>query len=63
MVIDNAKLNIALARQCMDIAELKSCVSSQTLTRIRRCEDIKPSTLGKIAKALGVDPTEIMEQE
>lgn len=38
-------------------------LSPQTLTRIRKGTDVKPVTVGKIAKALGVDPAEIIEME
>ncbi len=38
-------------------------VSPQTITRIRSGADVKPVTVGKIAKALGVDPAELIEME
>lgn len=63
MKIDNRKLDLVLARQCKVISDLRCVTSQQTLTRIRRSEDIKPSTLGNIAKALGVDPADILEKE
>ena len=63
MKVDNRKLNLVLARQCKVISDLRCVTSQQTLTRIRRGEEIKPSTLGLIAKALGVDPADILEKE
>ena len=63
MKIDNRKLNLQLARQCKIISDLRGVASSQTLTRIRRGDDIKPSTLGRIAQALGIDPAELIEEE
>lgn len=64
MKINIMKLNIELARNCVTISELRNHgVAPQTLTRIRKGENVNPATLGKIAKALGVDPTEIMETE
>ena len=63
MKIDNHKLDLQLARQCKTISDLRGVTSSQTLTRIRQGDNIKPSPLGLIAKALNCDPTDIMEGE
>lgn len=61
MKIDLTKLDIALARECKTISDLRGGVSPQTLARVKRGEEVKPRTIGKIARALGVDVTEIME--
>lgn len=61
MKIDNRKLDLQLARQCKTITNLRSVTSSQTLTRIRNGNSIKPSTLGRIAQALNCDPTDILD--
>ncbi len=63
MKIDNRKLDLHLARQCKVISDLRTVTSSQTLTRIRQGDNIKPATLGRIAKALCVDPMELVEDE
>lgn len=64
MKIDNRKLELTLARRCMVLSALRcDGLSPQTITRIRRGADVKPATVGKIAKALGVDPVEIIEVE
>lgn len=64
MKINRKKLNIELARSCKKISDLRGeGLSPQTLVRINRGESVKPFTVGKIAKALGVDPTEIIEME
>ena len=63
MKIDNSKLDMALARKCVNLSQLRAGISPQTLTRIRRGDAVKPVTVGKIAKALGVDPVEIIEKE
>jgi len=63
MKINISKLNLALARTCKNERGLRHSVSPQTLRRIRQGEDVKPATVGKIAKALNVDPAEIIEQE
>ena len=61
MKIDNRKLDLQLARQCKTISNLRDVASSQTLTRIRKGDNIKPATLGRIAKALNCDPVDILE--
>ena len=61
MKIDTMKLDLQLARRCMSLGDLRESTSPQTLTRIRRGEDVKLKTLGRIAQALDVDPAEIIE--
>lgn len=64
MRIDNKRLNLELARNCKTLSALRGeGVSPGTLTRIRNGVDVKPATVGKIAKALGVDPAELIEKE
>ena len=63
MKINVDKLNMMLARRCMALTDLRSGTSPQTLTRIMRGEEVKPRTLGRIAKALGVDPADIIQKE
>lgn len=64
MRIDINKLDMELARQCKPMSFLRGVgISPQTLQRIRNGSTVKPVTLGKIAKALAVDPVEIIEKE
>lgn len=64
MKISKSKLDMELARQCKSISAFRGeGVSPQTLTRIRNGAEIKPVTVGKIAKVLGVDPADIIEKE
>lgn len=64
MKLNKQKLNLALCRACKTLSDLRAeGLSPQTLARAKRGEDVKTSTLGKIARALGVDPVEIIEQE
>lgn len=60
MKIDTAKLDMALARQCMSMSDLKPAVSPQTLKRVRRGEDLLPKTVGKIARAVNADVHDIV---
>lgn len=64
MKVDSNKLDIALARRCKSLQELRgNGLSPQTLTRIRRGEDVRPKSIGALAAALGVDVTEILREE
>ena len=62
MKIDVQKLDILLAQRCMNARDLRAGTSPQTLARIRRGGDVLPATLGRIAKTLGVDPVELIEE-
>lgn len=61
MRIDPKKLELHLARACMSERDLRNGTSPQTFLRIRRGMEVKPKTAGKIALALGVDVTAIIE--
>ena len=61
--IDMMKYMLARARACIGTKDLVNAgIPRGTLSRISR-EDVRPETAGKIAKALGVDVTEIIEAE
>ena len=63
MRINRQKYMIARARACMGQKELiKAGIPKGTLCRALQ-KDIRPETAGRIAKALGVDVTEIIETE
>lgn len=62
MKIDRKKFSIARARACMGQNDFeKAGIPKGTLCRAMSGKGLKPETLGKIAKALGVDVTEIIE--
>ena len=63
MKIDHNKLELLLARKCKSLSDLRDGTSPQTLRRIQRGEDVKPKTAGRIARALGCDPADILEGE
>ena len=65
MKLDKEKYQLALARSCMTTGEVveKSGMPEPTVRGALRGRSIHPATLGKIARALGVDVTEIMETE
>lgn len=65
MKINKTKLDIVLARKCWNQRDLRDhcTVSAQTCRNINLGASVMPSTVGKIAAALGVDVTEIIEEE
>lgn len=63
MKLDSARLQIAMARVCMnayDVAK-KAGIHYATIKRACTRTGAKPTTIGKIARALGVDVVEIIE--
>ena len=63
MRIDRRKYMLARARACMGQKDLEAAgIPKGTLCTALR-GNVKPETAGKIAKALGVDITEIIETE
>ena len=62
--VDKKKLDMLLAVRCLSITELRcEGLSPQTLTRIRRGEAVKPKTIGKLARVLGVQVSDIIRKE
>lgn len=63
--INSKKVEMMLADRCMLYSDLakKSNLSSFTITRMRTGAEVNPSTVGKIAKALGVTVQELIETE
>lgn len=64
MKINNNKLQIALAVACMNPYDLckEVGIQYQTYRRITNEKNCKTATLGKIAKALEVDVTELIAE-
>ena len=65
MKISKSKLNIALARKQWNQRDLRdnAIVSAQTILNLNKGKSVMPATVGKIAAAMGVDVTEIIEDE
>ena len=64
MKIDKKKYMIARARACMGQKDLVAAgIPKGTLCSVISGREIRPETAGKIAAALGVDVTEIIETE
>lgn len=63
MKIDRQKFNLERARACMGQTDFeKAGIPKGTLCRAMSGKGLKPETIGKIAKALGVDVTAILEE-
>ena len=59
------KMELALARACMNTADLV-CMTAKpepTVKKVLSGRNVRPVTLGRIAKALGVDPAELISTE
>ncbi len=68
MKINKSKLELAMARACVTIREVADAAntSSTMIYNIINEKEGKanhPRVVGKIAKALGVDPAEIIEKD
>lgn len=66
MKLSTEKLNLAMARSCLSIGDLceRSGIPRPTLSQVRRgTRNPQPKTIGRIAKALNIDPSELLEQK
>lgn len=65
MKVNRKKLHIAMANACMTTADLQkaSAMPRPTVDKVICGRSVKPATLGRIAKALGISVEEIMEEE
>lgn len=64
MRIDKAKLEIEMARACMNAVDLSEAANMPrtTVNNVVAGREARPATIGKIAKALGIDVMDIIEQ-
>ena len=65
MKVNRKKLELAMARACMTSAELPAAAGMPrpTVQNAVVGKSVRPATVGKIARALGVDPAEIIEMD
>lgn len=63
MVADKKKLKLAMARACINTEDLQAAsgLPRPTINNVISGRSVRPGTIGRVAKALGVDVTEIME--
>lgn len=64
MKVDKNKMQLVMARACMNVNDVakKGGVSYNTLMNAMHGYSLSIKSVGCIAKALGVDPIEIMEE-
>lgn len=61
MKLNKEKFNLARAKTCKGLKELEAAgVPKGTLCSAMAGKNMKPETVGRIARALGVDVTEII---
>ena len=60
MKADRNKLELALARACMTAA---AEMPRTTVNNVITGRNVRPATMGRIARALGVDVAEIIREE
>lgn len=62
MIADKSKLGIAMARACLNTYDLakKADMPVPTVNNVISGRSVKPATIGKVAKALDVDVTELI---
>ena len=65
MKADRRKLELAMARACMESADLPAAAGlpRPTVQNAIVGKSVRPATLGRIATALGVDPADIIKEE
>ena len=64
MRVDRKKLELAMARACMNSADLPAAAGlpRPTVQNAVVGKSVRPATLGRIARALGVDPAELIQE-
>lgn len=65
MKVDRKKLELAMARACMNSADLPAAAElpRPTVQNAIVGKSVRPGTLGRIARALSVDPEELLREE
>ncbi|MFQ7401670.1 MAG: helix-turn-helix domain-containing protein [Neglectibacter sp.] len=63
MKICMSRLELLLASMCKTTADLRPGVSPQTIRNIKAGKDVRPDVVGRVARALGVDVADILEEE
>lgn len=65
MKADKKKLKLAMARACMNSKNLPEAarIPTSTVANVIMGKNVRPATLGRVAKALGIDVAEILDQE
>lgn len=64
MRVNHKKLELAMARACLNSSDLSEVAKMPrpTLNNVIVGRSVRPATLGRIAKALNCDVTDILEE-
>lgn len=64
MRADREKLLLAMARACMNVRDVvrETGMPEMTVKNVISGKGVKPATLGRVAKALNIDPADIIEK-
>lgn len=64
MKADRNKIYLAMAKACLTTGELavKTEMPSSSISNVIAGRSVRPATLGRVAKALGVSVNEILEE-
>lgn len=64
MRANREKLSMAMARACMNPRDVAAAAGlpAQTVNGLIRGRNVRPATIGRVARAVGVDVTEIIEE-
>ena len=65
MKTNRKKLEIAMARACMNTEDLQKAAEMPrpSLNNVISGKSARPATIGRIARALGVDVTDIIDED
>lgn len=63
MRADKQKLELEMARSCVNLKDVikTANIPESTFKNVLTGRSVRPATLGRVARALGVDVTNIME--
>lgn len=63
MKVNRQKLELAMARACMDTADIQKTTGMPrpTVNNVVSGKNVRPGTMGRIAKALSTDVAEIID--
>ncbi len=65
MKADKTKLELMMARKCMSLTDIVKIADmpEPSVKNVLYGRSVKPRTLGKVCKALNIDPSEIIAKE
>lgn len=64
MKADKTKVKLAMARACVNVGDLPKLAKmpAPTVKNVLTGRNVRPSSLGRVARALGCDPAELLQE-